>query len=264
MNRMASCKPSEDTMLLLLTTIACRGVDPAPEDLDGLVHYFWQHPADDEALAEGTLQLHAAVGADLEDTTDGVLSRLTDEEVALVDGVDDDPAQAAGIYMVNRFACDFDVLEQLLVATDQAEQRRGTYESYERTYTSDAEAYLAGTVPELTWDISLEATVVLSTYSSELSGGIRRVDTEAGRMLFARTWFREPASFRNNNTWDQDYQMEVYYERAPGDIVHLYAMWRELEVSGFSSESESIQRSVLNGMADWDRDTEDLCAEAGT
>lgn len=250
-------------MLLFAMMFGCRGVDRAPDDLDGLVHYFWQHPADDEALADAVLQLHELQGASLEETTDGVVSRLTLEEATLVDGVDDDPAQAAGIYMLNPMSCDIDTLEQVLAALDQDEQRRGTYEEYERTYTSDPEAYFARTTPELTWDISLEATVVFSRYTSELSGGIRRVETEIGPMIFARTWFREPAEFGGNSTWEQDYQMEVYYERAPGDIVHLYAMWRELEVSSFSSEDESIQRSVLNGMADWDEDTEDLCESFG-
>lgn len=247
-------------MLWMVALFGCRGVEPAPEDLDGLAHYFWQNPEDDAALAEATEQLHEVVGAALEETTDGVLSRLTAEEAALVDSVDDDPAQAAGIFMVNLMSgCGIDDLERVLTALDQDEARDGTYEAYERTYTSDDAAYFAREVPQISWDIELEATIVFSTYESALSGTLRRVETDVGTLLFQRTWFKEPAVFSGSNRWEQDYQMEVYYERAPGEIVHLYAMWRELEVAGFSSEGEGIQRTVLNGMADWDDDTLELC-----
>jgi hypothetical protein len=252
------------SMVVWLTMLGCRGVDPAPEDVDGLLKYFWQNvDGEAAALAAGMDTLHTTQGAALEDVLDGTTSRLTREEVALVDSVDADPSEAAGIFMLNTFACPPNVLEQILVHQEQDALREGTYNAYARTFTSDRGAYESGAVETLTWDISLEASIIGADYSSELSGSIRRVETEvgdgSGTAFVQRTWFREPAVFQNNSTWEQDYQLEIYYERAPNEIVHLYGMWRQLEVFGFTSENEGVQRQVLGGMKDWDDETEALC-----
>lgn len=249
-------------LVVFASLSGCRKVEEAPEDVDGLLHFFWQNAeADDDVLAGGIANLHAAAGSALDDVLDGNVSRLTADETALVPGVDADPAAAAGIFMLNTFACDPAQLESILVFQAQDELRDNTYDAYARTYTSDLAAYESGAAPTLSWDISLSAQIVLSSYSSELMGDIRNVPTETGRTFVQRTWFTEAATFENNNTWTQDYQLEVYYERAPGEIVHLYGMWRELDVAGFTSENSGVQRQVLNGMKDWDDDTEALCAE---
>ena len=84
-------------MLVLL--LACRNIEPAPEDLDGLLHYLWENgrTGDDAQLAEAIENLDAAVG-DFTETTDGVVSRLSTEEADLVSPRGPfDPANAAGI-----------------------------------------------------------------------------------------------------------------------------------------------------------------------
>ncbi len=49
-------------MLFALTfsILGCKNVDPAPENLDALAHYYWDHfdDADDDAVAGGVLNLH--------------------------------------------------------------------------------------------------------------------------------------------------------------------------------------------------------------
>ncbi|MEZ4321075.1 MAG: hypothetical protein R3F61_26585 [Myxococcota bacterium] len=252
---------SSPLLLVFATLVGCRKVEPAPDDLDGLLHFFWQNAeSEDDVLAEGFASLDASSGAALEDVIDGNVSRLTLEEAQLVPSVDADPANAAGIFMLNTFACDPEKLRELLVVPNQDELREGTYEAYERRFLSDRAAYEAGQVSTIDWEISLSAQIVLSDYSSELRGGVRDIAAPSGPAFVQRTWFTEPASFENNNTWTQDYQLELYYERAPGEIVHLYGMWRELDVAGFTSENSGVQRQVLNGMKDWDDDTETLCA----
>ena len=252
------------SILMASMLTGCRGVDPAPEDVDGLLHYFWQNvDGEPEALQEGVQTLHEVQGEAIEEVVDGNVSRLSQEEVALVPSVDGDPADAAGIFMINTFACDANVLEQVLIHQAQDEIREGTYDAYDRRYTSDRGAYESRASDQLSWDISLEASIIGSSYSSELAGSIRAVPTEvgsgSGQAFVQRTYFVEPAQFQNNNTWQQDFQLEVYYERAPNEIVHMYGMWRQLEVAGFTSENSGVQRQVLNGMKDWDDETQDLC-----
>lgn len=248
--------------LLLIAGFGCRSVDPAPDDVDGLLHFVWASVAsqDDVALAEAVGSLDA-IAAGLDEVLDGNISRLSSEEAARVPGVDADPGLAAGIFMLNRFSCDPDRLRELLIDPDQDTLREGTYTAYDRRFTSDRGAYERGEVPTLSWDISISAQVVLSDYSSELSGDIYDLGTDIGPAFVQRSWFTEPATFQNNNTWEQDYQLELYYEASPGEIVHLYGMWRQLDVAGFTSESSGVQRQVLNGMKDWDDETEALCAQ---
>lgn len=250
-------------LMFLAGLTGCRGVDPAPQDLDGLIHYFWQNAEDEDpdTLVGAFETLHETAGADLVEVVDGNVSRLSVDEAAMVPSVADaDPAKAAGIFMLNTFACTAEELEPILIHLAQDEIREGTYRGYERVYTSDDEAFRNGTVDTITWDTTIEAQVVLANYTSELSGIVRRVDTELGPAHVLRAWFKEPAQFENNTTWTQDYQLELYYERSPGEIVHLYAMWRELDMAGFTSENSNVQRQVLNGLRDWDDETEAICA----
>ena len=56
--------------------------------------------------------------------------------------------------------------------------------------------------------------------------------------------------------------MEVYFERSPGETVHFYTLWREMVYAGSADfSSETVQKFVLDGMLDWDEDTEERCAD---
>ena len=62
--------------------------------------------------------------------------------------------------------------------------------------------------------------------------------------------------------FEQDYQIEVYFERKNGEMFHLYAIWRQADFGGtFTTDNEGFQRLMLNNLADWDDSTEELCAE---
>ena len=45
--------------------------------------------------------------------------------------------------------------------------------------------------------------------------------------------------------FDQDYQLEVYYERAPGELIHVYPLWREIALPslGLSTDNDSVRFS---------------------
>ena len=258
--------------LLLVSLFGCRDIEPAPEDLDGLAHYLWQHMDDDtpEALAEGIVNLHAAMGADaLAEVQDGSLSALDGEEVALV-GKDASGADAlAGIYILDVVHCGVAELEAQTYATDQDVLHPGTYVSYDRVYTSDLQAYQARQTEWLRWVSTYEVEGFGANYSASIDGSMRYLDalategaTPAGPAFLSRGVLVEAAWFDDDGDRGiyQDYQLEVYWERAPAETVHVYVIWREMVYLGSADfNSEAVQGFVIDGLLDWDADAEVLC-----
>jgi len=260
------------TAALLVT--GCRAVPEAPEDLDGLLHYFWGTvvPGEDDEIAAGVVNLHEAVDGDaLVEITDGQATPLAADEVAWLElGRDVDPAEASGIHMISPLTCDLETVDDIVTALEQGEMY-DTFDAYQREYTSDAAAYHDRSVPTLTWSVEYSVTVPLAgSYTATLDAGARWVpaidDTFSphGPVLITWSTLPEPAVFDGGDgIFDQDYRVEVYYETEPGKVVHTEALWRHMEAGVVSMSNESIQRMVLNGFADWDARTEELCADGG-
>lgn len=255
----------------LIMLSACKKVDPAPKDLDGLFHWFWGQYDDglDADLAEGARNLHDAVDGDaIDKVEDGSITDLSEEEAALV-GVSRDPGKGAGLYLVNAFQCDIGDLAEILADLDQNGIYDGNYDSYDRVYTSDYDAFASGDEPKVTWDVDYSATIMGNSYDASIEGGLRRVpdlgsdDSPFGPVLLARTVMPTPADFESSE-WNlvQDYQLEIFYERSKNTIVHAYAIWRQGEYGTWGDmDNESIQRIVLNSLADWDDQTEKVCVD---
>lgn len=256
---------------LLLALCACKKVDPAPADLDGLVHFMLANfdVGEQEQLVEGLVNLDAAVGGDsLEETTDGTLSDLTAEEVAHLGREDADPTLAQGLVITRPLACTMDQLRAILTYAAQDQLFEGTYDAYSRDYQSDSAAFVAGTDEFLYWDLSYSVSTSGVSYDEVALGGLRNVfadeENPMGEAIIARTVMTEPATFKDgsNKSMGQDYQIEVYWSRASGDLIHVYGLWRQADYgSPFTTDNESFQRIIVNGMASWDDDTEKLCEE---
>lgn len=257
---------------LLLAVCGCRNIDPAPVELDELLHYLWTQvdEGDDETLAEGIRNLDAAIGAKaIEDVEDGTITHLSKEEAALVGISDRNPADAPGVYLTNRYLCTRPDLEAILAYEDQAVIYTGVYDAYSREYTSSKADFLDESADRLTWDLEYTSTILGATYTAKSKGMLRRVpdlgreETPWGPVVFARTYMPKPAVFdTDKKSQEQDYQLEMYWERDKGEIIHVYGLWRQADFgSGFTSEDEAVQRILLNNLADWDDTTEALCAE---
>lgn len=260
-------------LALSLLVTGCRKIDPAPEALDDLLHYLWtelNEGADDERLAEGIVNLDAAVkAARLEEPEDGTVTPLTRGEAALVGVTDRDPKDAAGVYLVNTYACSRPMLEQILSHAEQDVLYDGVYDSYSRTYDQDQQDFLDGSIDELTWQLEYHSSSIVGAYDARAEALMRRVPeldgelTPWGPILFTRTYMPRPADFENDNkSMDQDYQLEMYWEREKGQIVHVYGLWRQAFFgSGLSSDDKGVQRILLNNLLDWDETTEQVCAD---
>lgn len=262
-------------MVLVLSLLGCKAVDPAPADLDGLFHWFWQRyeQGSDEELHEGVVNAFDLVDlqALADEVQDGSLTRLSDEETDLV-GVSGLPAEdAAGMYLLSLFQCDLPTLQPILYDLDQAELYPGTYEAYQRTYTSSLDDYVAGTAAFLDWEVEYTGKYLGSEYDALTHGGLRRVariDEQAsphGDVIVQRTYMPVPAEWESGSkVFDQDYQLEVYVEAGGGTVLHLYGMWRHAEYgAGLTTDDEGVQRLILNALAAWDETTEQHCLDGG-
>ena len=246
----------------------CKAVEPAPTELDELIHFFWDEydAGDPERLAEGIRNFHDVVNGDtLTEVMDGTHSSLSDEQVQVV-GVNAEGAATLGLFMVNLIDCPFAGTEQVLLDPGWGDIY-SVYDSYSRDFTSSADAWRQRSDEFITWDATYTTSVLTISYEADLAEGMRflpAIDDEASpygdAILFRRT-MPEPAAFdSDNNSFTQDHKIELYYPL--GDhTMHLHGMWREADF-GLDMDNEGVQRLVLDGMKDWDDETEVACGQA--
>lgn len=250
-----------------LLALACKPVDPAPESLDALLHYVWSQldAGEDAELSDALDNLHAAIDGDtLEERIDGAVTDLSVEGAALV-GVDLDPEAASGVFMARVLACDLGLLEEILASEHQEQLYEGVYSNYSREFLSDEEAFLAGTAPRVDWRNTYDTSVLGVDYGAITLGALRRVpEVDDGRAgLISRAVLEEPVVFDGGqHHLDQDYHLEMYWPRG-GELLHVYALWKDQKLLGFDDEGEGTQRIMLNNLSNWDNDTEALCASDG-
>ena len=253
---------------LVLALFGCRKIEPAPQDVDELMHRYWTaYPSGEDAQVTALVVAgHDLLDVDnLDEPFDGTLSDLDEEEVALV-GLDVDPSLASGLFFANILPCDLDVLEQILVAPDPNELYQGNYDSYERVYSSDRDAYLNRDTSTVTWSTYIEGSLVGIHATEHFEGSVRYVDDDEspfGPTLMSRSVMPEAAVLDSNSaTYTQDFQIEAYYERAPGEVVHVYGVWHQLDLgAGFDDTNSDVIRFTLNLMADWDDKTAAICED---
>jgi hypothetical protein len=254
--------------LPLILLLACKGPDAVPDDLDSLLHFLWLHYDDGpEVMAEFLDHLDTAVdGEHLDGPVRGVVSDMGAEEVALLPmSHDPDPEAANGMVLVNHLACRHADLVPVVTALDQDAKYPGSYDVYERVYTSSHELFLQGAQSSLTWTTHYETSNLLTgPFSSNLSGGVRQLVDLDGPVLLQRSWLSEPAEFQSENrSFDQDFQVEVYWERAPGEMNHVIAMWRQMDLGGVTTDDDLYVNTALKALEDWDEQTGKLCRGEG-
>ena len=258
--------------IFLMTHVACKNIEPAPTDIDNLSHYLWQHLDDeeDDALVEGIINLHTAIGGDdLEEIQKGSVTALTQEELDLVEKSHQDASKLSGVYFANIINCSLDFAESSIYALNQDELHPGDYVRYDRQYVSDFEAYTNRETNILEWETNYEVEGLGYSYDAYLDSNMRYVmdvsndETDLGSAFFSRGMLREPAYFDEDSTdrgMFQDFQMEIYWARKPKEVVHFYFIWREMVMFGdVDFSSETAQGFVLDGLADWDKDMEERC-----
>ena len=258
-------------LLAAMATIGCKDIEPAPQEQEELMQFFFSEfdDASDETMAEAFRNFDAAVdGANLE-YSEGIVANLAKEDTDRTGYTHADPANGVGVYIINPVACTMDQMVDLVTMKDQV-GTYGTYEAFDRTWVQDVEAFQEGDSATAIWedDFRYINSILGIDYVANTEGTGRWIPeldddmTPWGRMLVTRRVMTAPATMdKEDHTYPQDWRVEVYYERAPGQIVHLAAMWREAVFGSLSHESELTQRTLLNGLKDWDSASDEACAE---
>ncbi|MFH1811304.1 MAG: hypothetical protein ABIJ09_21370 [Pseudomonadota bacterium] len=268
--------PLSATCLVAVLAACPPEVEPAPEDLDGVAHWLWLNYtlADDTAVADAVNKLHrAADGETRSEPMRGRLTRLQSADLAVVGMEHKDPKKAVGIFAFTALDCDLKTVEELVYELDQKRFFPEGYQSYNRRYTSDFDAYKRRDDPFLSWDVDIDAIIsggVLNVpYSESIKGGIRYTGTldgvegQSGPFLVSHTWMPEPAVFEDDvNSFSQDYQISVYYEPKPGRVLHLYGIWRQMYFGGIGlgTDDNWVQDIQLDNLIKWDERVQEICA----
>jgi hypothetical protein len=190
---------------------------------------------------------------------------LTRDDLALV-GQTRDPATPQGMLLVSDLGCSLDQVEKLVVAKNQTQLYPDLYDAYARTYTTSVQDFLGRRAPTVTWHTDYTASAVSRTYVAGLTGSARRVpgaNPRGGDVILSRTVLDAPANFvaGEDAEFNQDYQIELYFEIEPNKVRHLYALWREFRIAGLTAESDLYVNLVLGNLKDFDVRTSKICRD---
>ena len=255
----------------LTALIACRPGE-LPESVDGLVHHGWNtlESGSAEELAAVFLGLDHEVNVEkLEGEFEGELSRLTEEQAALA-GVSRDASGAVGLFLSRDFDCDMASLVDVLTTVDQGALYPSGYEGYTRSYTTDRDSWDRGEEDFLRWNAQYTSSLIGATYTAEVDGLLRRVNgldghiSSGGTGVISRLTLKEPADFEGDGPKEINFnfQLEFFYEREPGRMVHHYATWQQADMgAGVTTDDSAVQSLILGGMSSWDDRTEEHCEE---
>lgn len=261
---------------MVLGVVACKEVEPLPEDVDGLLHLFWQSydAGEDDLVGQALVNAATAIDEDalLEKHEEGTPTRLTVEEQALVPlrhEVLPDPADARGLSATIRYTCAMDMLAEILVFPDQ-NAIYDSYDAYERRFDAPTDGFVDGSEAGAGWEGTITTTIPLGvgTYTYDFRTELRRLELPEdhpsdGFAIVARTfmlneavWEKEDRSFR------QDYQIEMYWP-VGDDVVHLYGFWREMDFGDAvgTMEDNLPAQITMQQVVVWDDKTEKACAD---
>lgn len=240
-------------MLVLLA--ACAPLPSAPAPVDAAVGWLWAAFPDawDVELAAAVAELDPTV-ADLtaDDAWEGTLADLDPALDALVPApAPVDPAEASGVARLATLPCAPEALADLAVATTPAELYPHAFDTWERAWSTPADAWPA--TPALGWHARWTGDLGVHAYTAEGDGGLRWVapveGVPVGAVFLARSWLAGPAEVDAPAALDQDWTLELAWEGADGTTRHGWFLWREARYGlGLDTGVLEVQDGLLDGL----------------
>jgi hypothetical protein len=179
-----------------------------------------------------------------------------------------DPSGARALYLVDRLGCSLEAYERILVHPDQNELY-GKYDAYSRTYDIDRERFTSGRTDRISWSGEIVTSIPLNgAYTYRFRSETRRflvpegLGLPAGPAFASRTWLPFPAAWdAGDNSFDQDYQLELFVPLDDASLLHVYPVWRQMKTSIGDMDTPFVASTTLLQMGLWDDQTTRLCEE---
>lgn len=221
------------TPIVLLVAAAlgagCERPPEAPETLDELGVYLYEHHADegDKYLQAGLTNLDAWLADHLEETAEGYeVEGLTREITDALDGTDRPVDGIFGVTVATSSGHSVDRSATALVEVGPDEFAPDNYNSYERDYVTDPDCFVARECLWLETDEVFEGVLAMGVTSlNHAYNEYRWIEIEDGWAMAQRAWLVEPPEI--NMEWlqvDQQFYLNLFLPDGDGSI-HLQTTW---------------------------------------
>jgi hypothetical protein len=246
--------------VVLLLPFGCRKLDPIPQDADGAASWLYRNQD-----AEDTEEIIAAM--DLVIDALEVVGRVavetlpTEEQIAVTEeeleaGTYVVLEEQQGMVVASIIPCAVADVVGVVIRTDQ-DVVQGGYDVYDRAYTTDENALDNGEM--LGWETNYTISALGATYDATILGQLRFLD-EAKTYAVARAYLPTPGEFtRGGRYFRQDYQLDLFAPTEDGQTIHVFAVWRDMNLGGFHSSNAAYIATVSNAFRDADVAIADVC-----
>ncbi|MFT6820292.1 MAG: hypothetical protein ACJATT_004117 [Myxococcota bacterium] len=267
--------------VVLLLPFGCRKLDPIPQDADGAASWLYRNQdAEDteEIIAAMDLVIDALAIDPEEEFVEGLLLPLdaasvevvgrvavetlpTEEQIAVTEeeleaGTYVVLEEQQGMVVASIIPCAVADVVGVVIRTDQ-DVVQGGYDVYDRAYTTDENALDNGEM--LGWETNYTISALGATYDATILGQLRFLD-EAKTYAVARAYLPTPGEFtRGGRYFRQDYQLDLFAPTEDGQTIHVFAVWRDMNLGGFHSSNAAYIATVSNAFRDADVAIADVC-----
>ncbi len=258
------------TLFSLLLAAACVPTRaPAPEDLDGLLHFLYQNHEDPEAVVDGLTNLGEwlEVEGRTEEAREGWrVTPLTEEVVADVDRPPGDLDEAQGVAVAAVSPFSIEAHAAAIVLEDQIYTDPGSYDRYVRHLVEGDPAAFTDAAGHVRTENDIDKTTVNVTIPYWLYKDFQWVDLDDGRRaILSRSWIAEGScGQQGNNCLHQSYSVDLWYADTAEDTLRLTSTWNDVEsvIDAFLTEDQKVAVAV-NGMLAIFESTDDFLEDEG-
>ncbi len=243
------------SLAIALLLVGCGGPLQAPEELDELSGFIFEHQADgSEALMAGAMRnLEAAVtqldldGRRLDRSWTPDL--MTEETLAGLETPDGaDPANAIVVGLVARTSWEAALHAELATLEDQSPAEPSAVE-YTRTFLEPTEPDCFGLMvcPELLTvnDIVRETAIYNARF--ELWKGFRAIEVDGRDALISRAWMEKSVVGEEGNmSVSQAYTIDVVMDTDDGPL-RVQVLWSETDL-GVAVSQDVVRATMRNGI----------------
>lgn len=238
---------------LLPLLVACKSPPDAPQELDELVGYLFNHLADEDpaAMEAGAVNLDLWLDKRLNETIEGYkVNNLSTEAVSALGEGDRDITGLVGAAVGHESPYKVQDWMDAIVLNSAMDIYGDTYSSFERTFKEGKpKEFVAGRETWLeaeTWSTSSYALGL--TVETNSGNQYRLVETENGPAFVYRTWLRKPATVSLDFlAVEQQYYMWMHIPKGSGS-VSIQATWVIATLSDSTINEDLALDMVIGGM----------------